>query len=230
MKIFIDAGHNYNGWDTGATGNDLREQDITWAVGNLVRQKLQSLGVQVAVSRERVNDILGTDVNSSLAVRAAMSDSFGADYCISIHCNAGGGTGTETYIVAKGGKAEQLAIKVNNSLVKMGLVNRGVKVSNYYMVRKPKAPAILIELAFIDNKNDAEILKNKQNELANAITSAICSQIGIEWKEVTKTMTVGEAIAKLVEKGVINSPEYWEMAAGIVFNLDKLLINMALKL
>ncbi len=38
---------------------------------------------------------------------------------------------------------------------------------------------------------------------------------------------VNVAINKLVEKGVINSPDYWTSAYQVVNNLDKLLINMA---
>ena len=40
MKIFIDAGHNYSGADTGATGNGLKEQDITFYVSIILKEYL----------------------------------------------------------------------------------------------------------------------------------------------------------------------------------------------
>jgi len=41
---------------------------------------------------------------------------------------------------------------------------------------------------------------------------------------------VKDALNKLVEKGVINSPDYWLKAVDVVKHLDVLLINMANKL
>ena len=38
MKIFIDPGHNYSGADTGAVGNGLREQNVSYFVGSYLTQ------------------------------------------------------------------------------------------------------------------------------------------------------------------------------------------------
>ena len=40
MKIFIDAGHNDSGYDTGAQGNGIREQDVTYAIAKKLSEKL----------------------------------------------------------------------------------------------------------------------------------------------------------------------------------------------
>lgn len=49
-----------------------------------------------------------------------------------------------------------------------------------------------------------------------------------EWKTmIRKELSVKEALESLYAKGVINSPEYWEEAVGIVKNLDLLLVKMA---
>lgn len=37
MRICIDAGHNYSGFDTGALGNGLREQDITFKIADKLK-------------------------------------------------------------------------------------------------------------------------------------------------------------------------------------------------
>ena len=52
-------------------------------------------------------------------------------------------------------------------------------------------------------------------------------QAGKKRGEKVMITDVNEAINKLVDKGVINSPDYWTSAYQVVNNLDKLLINMA---
>ena len=96
-------------------------------------------GVEVKYSRNNRTDNLGTTVNSSLAMRSTMANNWNADLFVSIHCNAFGDSavsGTETLIYSKGSKAEQLATKVNNALVGIGFINRGVKVNKSLAVLK----------------------------------------------------------------------------------------------
>ena len=56
MKIFIDAGHNYSGSDTGATGNGRREQDITPLIAIKLKEFLNHNGIEVKMSRNAVTD------------------------------------------------------------------------------------------------------------------------------------------------------------------------------
>ncbi|MGN1058823.1 MAG: N-acetylmuramoyl-L-alanine amidase, partial [Clostridia bacterium] len=94
MKIFIDPGHNYTGADTGAAGNNLREQDITFYIAKKLETLFLQNGDQVKMSRNRLTDSLGNSVQESITGRVVMANDWGADLCISLHCNAGGGTGT----------------------------------------------------------------------------------------------------------------------------------------
>ena len=84
MKIFIDAGHNYGKWNTGAEGNGLREQDITFGIAEKLSRKLKSVNVEVKMSRNKVTDILGTSNGTSLSTRADMANDWNADLFISI--------------------------------------------------------------------------------------------------------------------------------------------------
>ena len=88
MKICIDPGHNDHGVDTGAIGSKSREQDISFAIASKLKDILVSNGFEVKMTREKQSDCLGTSLNSSLAQRAKISNDFGAEYFISIHCNA----------------------------------------------------------------------------------------------------------------------------------------------
>ena len=182
MKICIDAGHNDKGWDTGAEGNGLREQDITFEVAHRLAGVLQSAGIEVLETRPEKSVCLGSDLNSSLQKRCDISNQWGADYFVSVHCNSFSQPtprGTEVYIVAKGGKAEELAGKVQQSIVEqVGTRDRGVKVQNLKVLRSTDAPAILIELAYICTPEDAQLLKNKQTEFAAAIADGILAQLG----------------------------------------------------
>ena len=234
MKIFLDAGHNYSAPDTGATGFGLREQDVTFQISDIVRRLLELHGIDVRMSRNKLTDILGKTVSESLALRAQMSDDFGAAYCVSIHCNAGGGIGAETFAYSKGGKGEQLAQKIQAQLVRMGMQNRGIKYSqDLYMLRKPIAPAVLVELGFIDNANDNDILRNRQFELAESITKGICEQLGIHYKgESVLEHWAQKYLNNLTTKGVVENPESWTdfdspVTKGLLLALiDKLMNNL----
>jgi N-acetylmuramoyl-L-alanine amidase len=197
-KIFIDAGHNDSGWNTGASSNGLREQDITFETSALLG-KILSSDFDIKLSRATKETNLGKDNSSSINARWSAANEWGADYFISIHVNAGGGTGAETFFCkdngARGNESEKFAKTVNDIFAQeMGLKNRGIKldtqaaVGSIGVLRNTKMPAILIELAFIDSPQtnpDVTILKDKRNEMAKALANGISKYIGV-----SKTQTV----------------------------------------
>ena len=158
MKIFLDPGHG--GADPGAvnTALGLRESvvnlDTTLILGGL----LQAQGHTVQYSRT-------TDTAVSLSTRARMANDWGADIFISIHCNAVDNPlahGTETICFRAQTRAEQLAKDVQTALVAAnGLRNRGVKTMNLAVLRLTRMPAILVELAFISNPHEAQLLSQR---------------------------------------------------------------------
>lgn len=205
MKICIDAGHNYSGADAGAVGNGLREQDVTFAIASFLRTFLADRGIEVMMLRNKITDNVGnTSLIDSLNARSDGANKWGADLFVSIHTNSStfsSAKGTETHIVAKGGEAEKLAEKVNNNIVKMiGTTDRGVKVSNFSVLRKTKMPAILIETAFISNQSDAQLLRNRQIDFASAIYGGICEYLEIPLATACKTSEeIIDKIAGMVE-------------------------------
>lgn len=188
MRICIDAGHNYEKFDTGATGNGLREQDVTFKIADYLKRMLAQHGIEVTMTRAFLTDNVGTSASSSIKERARLANTTRCDYFVSIHCNAGGGTGTETLIYGTGGQAEGMAELVNNAIVKrLGLKDRGVKVRpGLGVLRLTDMPAILVETAFIDNKNDSLLLKNGQKAFAEAIRDGILSFLGIKEPDFTE--------------------------------------------
>ena len=182
MKICIDAGHNYSYYDTGAEGNGLREQDVTFKIADKLKELLIKTNVGVTMTRAKLTDNVGVNAKDSINERTRIANNTRCDYFVSIHCNAGGGTGTETLIYGTGGKAEPLAKCVNNKIVEhFGFKNRGIKVRpDLGVLRLTDMPAILVETAFIDHKKDAELLKNYANEFAECIYKGICEFLEYE--------------------------------------------------
>ncbi|WP_060210477.1 glucosaminidase domain-containing protein [Sporosarcina koreensis] len=89
IKIFIDPGHG--GTDPGATGNGLKEKDLTLAISKRIESLLKGYdGVQVRLSRT-------SDQTLSLKQRTDMANNWGANYLLSVHINAGGGKGYEDF-------------------------------------------------------------------------------------------------------------------------------------
>ena len=88
-KVFIDQGHNPQNPNAGAEGNGLKEQDVTYAVGQELARLLRENGnYEVELSRNSPDEILGNSNAASLAARVQAANAFGADYFISIHTNA----------------------------------------------------------------------------------------------------------------------------------------------
>ena len=173
MRIFIDAGHNFSGEDTGATANGLKEQDITFSVSNILAEKFKNIDVDIKLSRPTKSTVLGSDLNSSLNKRAELANKWGADLFLSIHCNSfwlASANGTEVYAYSKKSSAYNLGEKIAKNISKqLDIYNRGIKTSNFAVLKKTSMPALLIELAFISNVNDAQKLKDRQEEFADAI-------------------------------------------------------------
>lgn len=155
VKIFIDPGHG--GTDSGASANGLLEKNITLQIALLLRDILISEydGVSVRLSRS-------TDQSVTLSQRTNAANSWGADYFVSIHINAGGGTGFESYVYP-GVSAPTTTYRnaLHDEIVRsVDFANRGKKTANFHVLRETSMPAILTENGFIDTTADANKLRN----------------------------------------------------------------------
>lgn len=180
MKIMIDCGHCLSGADTGAQGNGKKEELLTREVGALIKTYLLQQGHQCELTGV---DSGYSSVNASLQARIDKEKAYKPDLFVSIHFNAGGGTGTETYVCSTSGRAYQYAKKVQAKIVELtGYRDRGVKTANYVVIAKTVAPAMLIECAFIDNANDMNTYN--ADTLAKAIVEGITG-VKVEIKQET---------------------------------------------
>src|SRR5690606_10315153 len=159
VKIFIDPGHGGN--DPGAVGNGLREKDLTLKIAKYMRDYLLANYTGVEVRMSRTNDS-----TVSLSARTNDANKWGADAFISIHVNAGGGTGFESYVYPGVGKAtKDLQNAVHGEVMKAfnGFRDRGKKQAYFHVLRETKMSAVLTENGFIDTKKDADFLKSEAN-------------------------------------------------------------------
>ena len=172
MKICLDYGHTLSGIDSGAVGCGYREQDCTRELGKLIKSKLEALGHTVVETNINGNV---SSISDSMYKRYSVANNNNVDLCVSLHFNAGGGTGSE--IFTYNAQDHSGASKILDNLSKLGYRNRGIKAgNNLAMVSKPKAKAMLIEVCFIDTAADMEIYKNKKELIADAIVSGLTGQ------------------------------------------------------
>ena len=182
LVVVLDPGHG--GTDAGAVGvNGAYEKNLTLKIAQYCKAELEQYsGVTVYMTRTGDTYPGGSGgASADLTNRVAYAKSVGADVLVSIHLNSTGyGTahGAEVYYPNSsyrpeiGSEGQNLAQKIQNELVNLGLTNRGIKIRNtangstypdgspsdyYGLIWRAKEagfPAIIIEHAFIDNQSD----------------------------------------------------------------------------
>lgn len=154
-RIFLDPGHG--GSDPGAVGNGLQEKTLTLAIATRIRDILLNEYQGVEVRMSRTNDVF-----VGLTERTQQANAWNANYFMSIHINAGGGTGFESFIHTNAGaETARLQGIIHPAIIQqMNVTNRGQKRANFAVLRTSNMPAILTENLFIDRAADADLLRS----------------------------------------------------------------------
>lgn len=184
MKVFLNPGHDLD-YDSGAVSprSGLRECEIAAHVGALVKHYLELAGCECELMQS--DNLAPTSIGRSayadrqgLTVTETAND-WDADIFVSIHCNsaeAEEACGTETFVYAlDGGDGEKLATCIQDQIVDaLNTVDRGVKANPKLLVLKYTGmPAVLVELGFISNASDEELLATQQDDFARAIARGV---------------------------------------------------------
>ena len=184
IKIYIDQGHNPENPNAGAEGSGLREQDITYRVGEELGALLrQNPNYEVRLSRPTPSTSLGNSNTTSLRARVDDANAWGADYFISIHTNASenpSANGIEAFAYSKPSRAFSLGESILSSLsAATGQKNRGMKVRpGLYVLRKTAMPAVLLEIGFITNPEEAALMNGNPSLFARGIYNGIVKELG----------------------------------------------------
>jgi N-acetylmuramoyl-L-alanine amidase len=164
VKIAISAGHSE---DVGGAVGYLNEFDENVRVVNRCAEIWKASGVPCVSYVDRVSDDQTENLNRLVDWHNAQDRTID----LSIHFNAGGGTGTEVLYVTQ----EELADKVSAAIAQTaGWADRGGKYrTDLFWLSNCDAPAILIEVCFVDHRDDASTYAAR----FDAICSAICETV-----------------------------------------------------
>lgn len=195
-KIIIDPGHG--GSDTGATYKGFFEKTYNLTIALLVKAALESkYEVETVMTRS-------SDKTVSLKERTDFANATGADFYLSIHNNAAGGRGFESFIYNKPVPAETVRLQnvIHNAisgsvLKKYNIPDRGKKRANFHVLRETKMNALLIEVLFVDNDADLKLLNNSLfiKEISMEIADATATALNLPKKVVSPTPVLYKVIA-----------------------------------
>lgn len=172
-RVFINPGH-CPGVDAGAVNNALgiTEADIVHDIGTRVTDYLDKAGCEVMLLQS--NNLNGEAPGENIC---ATANYWPADIFVSLHCNAfnGNANGTETCVYSLYGESAKLGQCIQSQLVNsLGTIDRGLKERTGLAVLKATTmPAALVEIAFIDNADDAGVLMNCKEAIARAIARGV---------------------------------------------------------
>ncbi|MED3972243.1 N-acetylmuramoyl-L-alanine amidase [Priestia megaterium] len=214
-KIYLDEGHGEQ-IDSGAINakEGLMEAQLNLKLSNYVITYLKATYTGFKLNRTRSDKTF-----TSLTARANKANKWGADVFVSIHVNAGGGTGFESFIYNKttSSKTKELQKCINDKAMttakKYGLGahgNQPYKSGNLSVLRNTNMPACLTEICYIDSK-DSELLKNEAflKDMAEAYAEGIANFLGLEKQSIIKeseprkeTVQQVKAPAKSTDKAI----------------------------
>ena len=167
--VVIDAGHG--GHDRGGIpSNIIPEKGVALDVARRLRANLAGAGLRTVMTRS-------SDKFVSLDRRVSIANAQRRAIFVSIHFNSArrvGASGIETFYGSA--KAKRLARLIQrNAMRTTSGENRGIKRARYYVLRKSRMPAVLIECGFLTNPRDATRASSSayRDRLARQIGRAI---------------------------------------------------------
>ena len=173
MKVFVNPGHAPGGVpDPGAVGHGLVEALVAEKIGRRVALHLREAGREVYCWQ---SDKVGGGIGLSVTAEANQWD---ADCFVSIHANSAADSfahGVETFCYSRGGAGEALAACIQSQMVEaLPLADRGVKERpGLYVLSHTEMPAVLVEVGFLSNEGDADLVKARWEDMAAAIARGV---------------------------------------------------------
>lgn len=184
--ITIDPGHG--GFDPGKVSNDgIKEKDINLTIALKLKQKLESLGFTVYLTRETDVALNSPDAGSKkmsdLSNRIAFAADKKSDLFISIHQNSFSGAsvhGAQVFYYETSEQGHQLATLIQDKIKSIAdnTNNREVKGnSEYLLLAKSTCTSVIVECGFLSNADECARLCSEEYQelLATAISDAVMS-------------------------------------------------------
>ena len=192
FKLALNAGHGKNTKGKRCMKKLDKNETREWVLNSRICEKIEMLlkeydGIDII----RLDDVTGkTDI--ALKQRTKTANTYGADFYLSIHHNAGikggNGGGIETYVYTN---PTEESLKWQNALYTALLKttklkgNRanGVRKANFHECRVSKMPCVLVECGFMDSKIDVPIILT--DDFANKVAEA-CVEVIVEKAKLKK--------------------------------------------
>lgn len=170
MKILLDNGHGLETKGKRSPISNLFEWEFNRDIVSKVKEILSRDNIDCEILVPEIEDI-------SLSERCKRANTYNDALLISIHANAGNGTGFEVYRFPGSLDGFTIALNINLTLEKelVEFRSRGVKEKKFYILRHTKHPAVLIECLFMDQKKDCDFMCSTEgrNRIAKAIAQGI---------------------------------------------------------
>ncbi|NOU96020.1 N-acetylmuramoyl-L-alanine amidase [Paenibacillus sp. LMG 31456] len=221
MKIVVDAGHG--GSDPGAIGvNGLYEKTVNLDISQKLRDILTQKGYEVVMTRE-------DDTFLSLKERVEFTNGQQADLFVSIHANSYTPKSRGAMVLYYDNRYPQESYPASDEMAELtedskqfaqqvldkfvdavDVENLGLIPSSVYVVRMGTVPSILVETAFLSNKQDAAMLANDtiRTQMAQAIGQGIEAYMPPTAQSIVFPDTRGhwarEAILRMKEQGIVD--------------------------
>ena len=223
MRINVHAGHNPDGKIACGAIGFIRESTEARKVKDEVIAQLRQMG-------HTVYDCTcnsGTGQLDVLEKIVSACNTHKVDLDVSIHFNAGvrdntgngRTTGTEVMIYNNAGRAREAAERTCASISALGFKNRGIKPNTgLYFLRNTKAPAMLVERCFVDDKDDAELYDCQK--MASAIVRGITGMDAVWPKDDPQDKQVPEATESGVETAVGDGKSIYRVQVGAYSIMD----------
>lgn len=176
--VVVDPGHG--GSDPGKVGiNKVLEKDLNLQIATKVKALLEKQGISVIMTREDEKGLAESKVED-LKERVNIINKTKPVLAVSIHQNSytsEGIHGAQVFYYSHSAVGEKAAKTMQEALLMADADNRRQAKANdtYYMLKKTKAPIIIVECGFLSNSQEAEklITEEYQNTMAEAICKGI---------------------------------------------------------
>ena len=190
--VVIDPGHG--GFDRGGIpGQRVPEKMVALDTALRLQKLLQRAGLRTVMTRS-------TDVFVPLLVRSAIANSERDAVFVSIHYNASprsSAHGIETY--SENNRGAALASRIQRQLItRVSTENRGVRSAEYYVLRKCRLPAVLVECGFLTNPTEAQLALTPvyRQEVAEQIAAGIIEQRQFAFPPLAPSHRAGRLVHK----------------------------------
>lgn len=204
FKLALSAGHYlYTAGKRCSKSLDPNETREWWLNDRIADRIETLLKDYSSIEVLRLDDTTGKK-DVSLKARSDAANKWGADFYLAVHHNAGinGGTGGGITAYAYNGSVSQVTLQwqkeLYNELIKLtglkGNRSNGCPRANLHECREPKAPAVLLELGFMDSKTDVPIILTQDfaYKCAQACVNIIVKRAGLTKKQTQTTTTIGK--------------------------------------